>query len=250
MKWTNVILIVTSIIIVASIIIFHIKFTDKFSFDNFMHTLENKIYNIQSTNETNKYPSELLDAFEEVFGRYTDSSGLLIAFYILMSLFILIITIVEIIILLKFQFCKCGCRCNINCCSLFFPTHSLLNMIIYIVLAFGEKHKVNLEEKNIYVFDDDFNKEIRKNIDFMKTRKIYIIVCSFVAFIGIAVQLAMVIINYIKEKKRRKGMNNNNHLNSFNAQPQMVYSEDTSQQNHNVNDNGNNYNYNKVVPVN
>ena len=238
MKNTSIILIILSLVIIASIIIFHIKFTDKYSFDNFMHTLKDKIYEKEQQNETYHYPYENLDKIEEVFGRYSDNSGLTVALYTLMSLFILIITIIEIIFLLIFQLPKCLCCCK-NCCSFFSLIHSLLNMIIYLILAFREKYKVNLEEEEIYIFDEEFNKEIRKNIDFMKNRKIYLIVFGLLAFIGILVQLVMVILNYIKERNSR----NNNYINNFNGQPQMVYSTDNTQRKNDIN---NNYNYNNV----
>ena len=246
MKYTYIILIICSLVIVTSIIIFHIKFTAKYSFDYFMHTLKNKIYEKEQQNEerneTDNFSYDYLDKIEEVFGRYSDTSGLTVAFYSLMSLFILIITIIEIIFLLIFLRPKCLCCCK-NCFSLFSPIHSLLNMIIYLILAFREKYKVNLEEEEIYIFDEEFNKEIRKNIDFMKKRKIYLIVCALLAFIGVLAQLVMVILNYIKERNSR----NNNYINNFNGQPQMVYSSENSQQKNDVNINYNNYNYN--VPV-
>ena len=242
MKYTYIILIICSLVIVTSIIIFHIKFTAKYSFDYFMHTLKNKIYEKEQQNEerneTDYFSYENLEKMEEVFGRYSDTSGLTVALYTLMSLFILIITIIEIVFLLIFQLPKCLCCCK-NCCSFFSPIHSLFNMIIYLILAFGEKYKVNIEDEEIYIFDEEFNKEIRKNIDFMKNRKIYLIVFGLLAFIGILVQLVMVILNYIKERNSR----NNNYINNFNGQPQMVYSTDNTQRKNDIN---NNYNYNNV----
>ena len=247
MKYTSIILIIISLVIVTSIIIFHIKFTAKYSFDHFMHTLKNKIYEKEQQNEerneTDYFSYQNLEKMEEVFGRYSDTSGLEVALYSLMSLFILIITIIEIVFLLIVQLPKCLCFCK-NCCSFFSPIHILLDMLIYLILAFREKYKVNIEEEEIYIFDEEFNKEIRKNLDFMKKRKIYLIVCALFAFIGILVQLGMVILNYIKERKSR----NNNYVNNFNGQPQMVYSTDNTQRKNDININ-NNYNYNNV-PVN
>ncbi len=240
MKYTYIILIVSSFPIAIATILFHIKFTAKFSFKNFMYTLEDNFYSKKEKNESHEY-LDIMEEFEKVFGRYYDNASLGIAFYILVSIFITFITIVEIILLLLFQLCKCGCPCFKFCFSFFLPIHSLLNMIIYIYLAFSEKYKVNLENKDIYIFEDEFNKEIKKNLDFMKSRKIYLIVCSLFSFIGLGVQLAMVIINYIDEKKYRNNINNNfnNKISVQQQIPQRFDSAGNFHQNNNVNNNNN-----------
>ena len=90
-------------------------------------------------------------------------------------------------------------------------------MIIFIFLAFDAKYEVNIEDDIlINIFGNEFFKEIQNNLDYMKNRKIILIVCAFVAFIALFVQLVMVIINHINEKKERN--------NNFNMQPQVVYS--------------------------
>ena len=213
MKYTNIILIIASAPIIVAVILFHIKFASKYDFEKFMQTLKNKFYDRNMTD----YPeSKIISPFEEVFGRYYDNGGLTIAFYTLMSLFIVIITIIELIFLIIFQLASCGCCCK-KCCSFFLPIHSLVNMIIFIFLAFDAKYEVNIEDDIlINIFGNEFFKEIQNNLDYMKNRKIILIVCAFVAFIALFVQLVMVIINHINEKKERN--------NNFNMQPQVVYS--------------------------
>ena len=54
----------------------------------------------------------------------------------------------------------------------------------------------------------------------MKSWKILLIVCAFITFIELGVQLNMVIINYLNEKNSRNSMCNNlnNYNNNFVAQ--------------------------------
>ena len=85
----NIILIVLLIPIFIAIIIFNIKFIAKFYFHDFMRTLEQKIY--ERKDETNTYG--IIDSFEEIFCRYSDSSGLMHGIYITISLGILIIAL-------------------------------------------------------------------------------------------------------------------------------------------------------------
>ena len=209
MKIKNILLIVLLIPIFISIILFHIKFVAKFQYKDFIHTLENKAY--ERKNETNIYT--IVDSFEEIFSKYTDSSGLMHAIYIITSFSVLIITIIELITLVIIQLKKTCCGCCKKCCSLFLPIHCLFNMIIYLSFAFNEKSEVNLEKDKIYIFDDEFNKEIEKNLDFMKKRKIYLIVCTFVAILGIIGEFIIVILNLIDDCKNKKN------------KPQVVYVE-------------------------
>ena len=209
MKYTNIILIISTIPIIAAIILFHIKFISKYNFKDFMITLESKYDRRENTDY--RVSVDVVSSFREVFGHYHDNGGITIAFYTLLSLSIVIITIIELIFLLIFQLVSCKCRCCcIKCCSFCSPIHCLVNMTIFIYLAFAAKYKVNIEDNIlINIFGNEFFKEIKKNLDYMKSRKIILIVCAFVAFIALCVQLAMVMINHINEKKERNNNNNN-----------------------------------------
>ena len=218
MKIKNIILIVLLIPIFIALIIFNIKFVAKFQFKDFMHTLENKVY--ERKNEKNI--DGIIDSFEEIFCRYSDSSGLMHTIYIMTSFAVLIITIIELIILVIIQLKKVCCGCCKKCCSIFLPIHCLFNMIIYVSFAFTEKSEINLEKDKIYIFDDEFNKEIEKNLDFMKRRKIYLIVCVFVAIIGIIGEFVIVILNLIDDCKNNKN------------KPQVEYVENSKEVNNEI----------------
>ena len=222
-KIKNIILIALLIPIFIALIIFHVKFLAKFEYKEFMSTLKDKAYEKNQRNA-----NDIIEPFEEVFGKYYDNAGLLFAFYIITSYCVLIITIIELIILVIIQLQQNCCGCCRKCCSIFFPIHCLLNMIIYLVFAFGEKSEINLEKDKIYSFDEEFNKEIKQNLDFMKSRKIYLIVCVFVAILGIIGQLVIVILNFFDEYY------NNNYTT---AQPQIVYNVENFKQVNNINSN-------------
>ena len=213
-KIKNIILIALLIPIFIAIILFHVKFLAKFEYKEFMSTLQDKVY---ERNETNY--NEIIEPFEQIFSRYYDNAGLWFAFYIITSYSVLIVTMIELIILVIIQFPKNCCGCCKKCCSIYFPINCLLNMIIYLAFAFNEKSEIDLEKDKVYSFDEEFNKEIKKNLDFMKSRKIYLIVCVFVAIIGIVGQLVIVILNMFEDYYN----NNNNYIT---PQPQIAYNID------------------------
>ena len=43
---------------------------------------------------------------------------------------------------------------------------------------------MNLSDEKIYIFDDEFNEEIRKNLKFAYERRIYLLVCTFFVMLG------------------------------------------------------------------
>ena len=115
-------------------------------------------------------------------------------------------------------------------------------MICYLGLTFDEKTEINLEKDQIYIFDEEFNKEIKKNLDFMKRRKIFLIVCSVVATLGIIGEFVIVILNMIdvccKKNKKNTKTNNKNNNNDINGIPEIVvYTVENSNHTNNVDSN-------------
>ena len=242
MKYTNLVLIIFSIPIIVAVILFHIKFTSKYHFENFMLNLEGKYEEIRTENINNTSSFEyegndLIYSFRKVFGHYYDNGGLTIALNTLLSVFIVIITIIEVICLILIQLmCKFKNCCK-KCCSFFAPVHSMFNMVIYIYLAFDAKYEVYISDDILlHIFGKEFYEEIKENIDYMKNRKTILIICAFVLFISLGIELAMVIINHINEKKER---------NSNNAIPMAVISTESSQ-NTRKNSNEKEINYNNL----
>ena len=231
MKVKNLILIFLLIPIITAIVLFHIKFLTQFKFKNFIHTLENKAsQNSYTRNETNS--DEIIEQFQKVFVKYTDSNGFSIAIPQYASLVILILTIIELSLLVIIQLQKTCC----GCCKIFFSfifiIHSLFDMLIYLGFA-NEQAEVKLEKEQIYSFDEEFNEEIKKNLDFMKERQIYLIACSYVAIVGIIVQFIIVILNMRDDCCHK---NNNNYTNNVNVQQDVVvYTTENSNRVNNAN---------------
>ena len=233
MRCRNVVLIILLIPIFTAIALFHFKYITKFQFSSFMSTLQSKAHeNSLKRNET--YPDEFIEEFEKVFCRYTDSNGLSRAIPQAASLVILILTIIELLLLVIIQLKRSCCGCCKETFSLIFLIHSLFDMLLYLVFAFDDQTEVNLNEDQIYSFDEEFNNEIRKNLDFMKKRKIYLIVCSSVAIVGVLSQLIIVILN-MREDCCLKNNNNNNNING--QQDIVVYTVENTNQANNVNSN-------------
>ena len=51
--------------------------------------------------------------------------------------------------------------------SVFLLFHAFVNILIYLVYSFLAKYKVNLKSSEIYAFDNEFNIEIKKQLNFM-----------------------------------------------------------------------------------
>lgn len=226
MKIINIILLAILILEIVALILFHIKYIAQFNFRNFMSTLYDKMnlteeYELREEYEhREKYKK--YEKYEAVFNKYYDNASLGFAISTATSLFVMILTIIALIFLVIWQFCgKCkNCK---KCCDFFFPIYCLLNMIIYLYFAFSAKYKVDIPENEIYVYDEEFNKELKKNLDFMYERKIYLIVCVFVAIAGIITQFILILIY----RKNESVIINN-------MQPQYFYSQPNIQQNNNL----------------
>ena len=61
----------------------------------------------------------------------------------------------------------------------------------YLSKAMGAKSKIDLPDKEIYSYDPDFNKITRKNINFMKLRKIILITGVFLVYISYIVRFVL-----------------------------------------------------------
>ena len=106
-------------------------------------------------------------------------------------------------------------------------------MVIYLVESIMTKYKVNLSDSQIYMYDSEFNKEIKKKLNMMFERKIYMIAFSIFLTLSVIAQITLIIIDIILFKKKENIMNNIN-----NIQPQIAaYQETERELNHQNNGN-------------
>ena len=225
MKDRKLILILILIIEIIAIITFNHKYTSQFNFSKFMYKLEHKTYDIEKIN------SNYIMYFRKVFNYYYDNAAVGFCLCIMLSLAIMTLTIIELICLLICQVRILNNGYKISC-GIYLSLHCFANMLIYLYLAINAEYKVNLSDDEIYVFDDEFNQEIKKNLDYMFYRKIYLIVCSFVAVFGIIIQFIIMISN----------VRSDNTINNYS----IDYKNDTPCNNNNIDYNNNVPNNNSI----
>ena len=118
--------------------------------------------------------------FQQLFNDYQDLAplGNFLATFITLAL--LIITYIFMISFMITYLChfrkRSCCKCK-KACSYICLIFAMILSFPYIFFVYYAKTKINLPEEEIYQFDYDFNQKTRKNIKFMKKRKIILIVC-------------------------------------------------------------------------
>ena len=185
------------------LLIFQVKYLAEFTYHDFMEKLSDKL------GVRNEEENAYFSAFEDLFNRYSDSSGLDAFVGILKTLIVFIIIFVLLLLVVLFQ---------VNCCckqkdflrfilSIIFLVICFGLCFVYVAYAFEAKYEIKLSDDKIYIFDNDFNKEIKDNLDLMKERRTYLITCSFLAVFFFLCQIVLVI---LKEKFFKKENNDDN----------------------------------------
>ena len=201
MNKLGIISIIITFIIIGSIIIFHIKNVARFDFKTFMYDFKSRLDEKEEKGEIDSETySKISREFEELLGRYDESSYLSNSFYSIGSLLVMFFSVIAMIPSAILQFNK-DKLCK-NYAVTFLSVFSLALMYFYFKFAFESEYKVNLTDDYIYIYDDTFNKEIKDNLDFMYKRKIYLIVCVFLAAIGMITLCIFAIIDN-KNKKNK-----------------------------------------------
>ena len=98
-------------------------------------------------------------------------------------------------------------------CSYVSLIFSMILSIPFIVIARYAKSKINLTNEEIYQFDHDFNQKTKKNINFMKRRRIILIVSASLLY---AVYITHFVILCLLNKKIVIEDDNNKNINALN----------------------------------
>ena len=179
---------------------------------------------------------DIFQEFEELFEEYkerTESQNInqaavqtviLILFMIASDAFLLIGVLLQ------------TCRDCMKICrgvfSLIFLTFCGFLFIIYLSESITTKYKINFPDSRIYIYDEEFNKEIKEKLNMMVERKIYMLAFSIYLTLSLLAQYILIIVDIHLFKKKKKS--NNNNIN--NTQPQMgVYLESEKEANNNQN---------------
>ena len=226
----RVILLILFILLIAELVVLYFflkKRMDKYD-SLFVSKLHNKM--IEYVHYLNTY---IFNEFEELFVKYKNVGEFLgealksIFNYVAIAAFLLIGVLLQ------------TCRDCLKVCrgvfSLIFLTLCFGAMVKYLVESIMTKYKVNLTDEQIYMYDTEFNKEIKEKLDMMFERKIYMLAFSIFLTLSVIAQYILIIVDIILFKKKNNYINNNN-----NTQPQIgVYQESEREaNNYRNNENG------------
>ena len=202
------ILVIAELAILIICFVFYIK---QFSFESYMEQLYEK-FNCDL--DGSGCSNIVIEKFEDLFNDYKEMSGLDHLIYKVLGFIPLLI----IFIFLISSTIGCLCqKCRKNCCkcqkkcSYMYIIAAIVFSVPYIVFAHYAKNKIDLTDEEIYQFDDDFNQKTKKNLKFMKTRKIILIAGVIILY---AMYVAhIILLCMIKKKKTIEEDNNTNIVN-------------------------------------
>ena len=120
-------------------------------------------------------------------------------------------------------------------------------MIYLTVISFLIQNKVNLTKQEIYIFDDEFNKEVKNNLKKMYYRKIYMMLYSIIVSIGSLIQFILIVLD-IKLTYQMKGLNINKNNNDI-KEEEITVQQENKRQNNNLNKEGNKDNSSNQIPL-
>ena len=224
-----------SILAIAEIIvllILHIFYVYQYTFSDYIKELYKK-FGLDMDYDSD-HGNIITDRFEALFNEYRDSfSGLAIvgsSFFSFLILFLVFIFMLSFMITYLCHLRRKGCcRCK-KCYSMFTIIFSMIVSIPYIYMAYAAKYKIDLSDDVIYSFDDDFNKRTRKNIRFMKIRRIILITGVSILYAMYIVHLLLLCLNNHKIVIEIQGtVLENNNINNNNVEVNQVQIITTSE---------------------
>ena len=215
MRIIPLLLLILLFINLVSLILYYIKYDLIHKNRDFKNTLKEKIELEPKYDPKYKYESE----FNSVFG--DSSSSDVIKF--LSFLFCLVFLIIAI----SLQLCKTCWKIGRSIISLILITPFLFYAYYALKTSFKTKNILNLKEEEIYVFDDEFNNELKEKIQIMYERKIYMIAFSLIFSIGIVIQFILLLIDIEIWYSNEENNDNSNVI----GQDVVVYQETDRQKN-------------------
>ena len=213
-----------AIVEIVLLIILHIFYIYQFTFGDYMRTLYIKLG--FDPDDEDVSGNDITKKFEDLFNDYLEWSGLTFLVLSFFSFLILFLVFIFMFIFMITYLChlrrKGCCRCK-KCFSMFTIIFSMIISIPYIYYAYEAKYKIDLSDDVIYGFDEDFNKRTRKNIRFMKIRRIILIVGVSLLYAFYIAHLLMLCLNNHKIVVEQKGtVHENNNINDYNAEVNQV----------------------------
>ena len=143
-----------------------------------------------------KEKDRIRSAFEAVFHHYSDSTGIGGLGLAFISFAINTVIFALIIVMLILQ-CHCVCKKDIlikTIWSIIMLVLAFAIAIIYDVSGLNVKYTIDLRDDEIYIFSDEFNQEIRENLDYVYNRRKDMITCAFLAQSVMIIQIVLIIL--------------------------------------------------------
>ena len=234
MKYILLFLFIILIIEIILLALFFWQFLYAYAYKDFMNTLNSKL----NTTNYNYY-----EEYIKLFGSYNE-------YYGLESLFVtipIIIVVCALIFSILLQTCPRCLKITRAVISLLLISLCFYIMIYLTVISFLIKNKVNLTNQEIYIFDDEFNKEVKNNLKKMYYRKIYMILFSIFVSIGSLIQFILIVLD-IKLTYQMKGLNINKNNNDI-KEEEITVQQENKKQNNNLNKKDNKDNSSNQIPL-
>jgi len=173
---------ITFILEIIALITHYLLYILKYSFSSFIASLKNE-----------KPEWKHIYKFTEIFNDYYDN---VVAFHGLEKMIFLGIMIVTIISLCHFTYVQLtGSREGKICSQCCYICYFCASAVYYAVITLYENCLINVPKEEIYVFSDELNKEIKKNLIIMLIRKIILILCTLIYIVGGVTQIILSILN-------------------------------------------------------
>ena len=213
-----------SIVEIVLLIILHIFYVYQFTFGDYIRELYQKFgLDMDDDKVTGNH---ITSEFEDVFNNYQDFAALgflglsIISFLILLLVFIFMLSfMITYLCHLRRKGC---CRCK-KCYSIFTIIFSIVVSILYIYFAAEAEYKIDLSDDVIYSFDDSFNKKTKKNLRFMKIRRIILIASVTILYVVYALHLLLLCLNNHKIVVEQPGnIIENNNIKAYNTEVNQV----------------------------
>ena len=228
MRIILIILIILFCIEIAGVILFTNKYAWIDNCGTFMDHLEyqlKKIYNNSYEFYFNKYI--------KVFGDDNNRFAVVIV-----GLYLTFFNIIELAVLLisnLFQLCNKRWKICRAITSLLLLLICFGYSFLLLWHSFSFKSKVDLTDEEIYIFDEEFNNEIKNNLKYIHDRRIYLITCSFFVTAAILAEFVLIIIDVKLSKDEDKKNTAGGTANTNNAiEPQVIVFQNTETQRNNL----------------
>ena len=207
----RVILLVLFILLIAEIIVlffYHDQRLVKYNDSSFVSDLRYKLF---ETNNTNSSYEIIYPEFEELLTRASEQDTILSEYFIqfLLSFFTFVTLVVALVASVLFQTCRNCLKVCRAVVSLILLTYCLFLMILSLIESIDTKYKVNLTDDQIYIFDDEFNDEIKEKVKLMFNRKIYMICFPIFLTLAVIAKYTLIIIDVKLSRAKINSSNNN-----------------------------------------